>query len=337
MSAISMFQEYSQKENHATNNTLLILSLLAKHSPIRFEQVLKSILLIDLDDDKTLKVGLSFAQQVKEQASIPDAYIQQLPFNLYIETKLGEQSEEQVQRHLQSIAAKSEFSLHSWLLSLTIAPMSQDKIIYYKTIASEKSVCFAATTFADILNAMKDVCRDHDDYLNEIIGEYESCMRVQGLLGERWRWLVVFPCGTSLEANQKFGIYSEPTERNQKWKSSKFLGLYTNKKVHYIGVISTVVQAKVINNVLLDIKVEYGQIEKTHEERILNFVRTANYYEFTNSTRFYLMDEKSPINFIKSSKGGSQQHRYIDLCEYGIKKDADLKQVVAVLEGKEYL
>jgi hypothetical protein len=306
MSAISMFQKYSQKENHATNNTLLILSLLAKHSPIRLEQVLKSVLSIDPDDDTTLKVGLSFAQQIKESESVPDAYIQQQPFNLYIETKLGEQSEEQMQRHLRSIEAKSTLGQHSWLLSLTITPMLQNKIVYYKTIADEKGVGFAATTFADVLNAMKNVCRDHDDYLNEIISEYESCMRSEGLLGELWRWLVVFPCGTSLEANKEFSIYSEPAERNSKWQSSKFLGLYSNKKVHSVGVISTVVQAKVTDNQLLDIKLECGQLQEKHEERILSFVRAANYYDFTDSTRFYLMDETLPINFIKSSRGGSQ-------------------------------
>jgi hypothetical protein len=294
--------------------------------------------LIDPDDDKTLKVGLSFGQQIKEKESIPDGHIQQQSFNLYIETKLGEQSDEQMQRHFCSIAAKSGLSLHLWLLSLTIAPMSQVRVAHYKAMASEKGISFAATTFADVLNAMKDVCRDHDDYLNEIIREYEACIRSEGLLGENWRWLVVFPCGDSLRANQDFGIYSEPAERNQKWQSSKFIGLYTNKKVHCLGVVSTVIQAKVIDSQLLDIKLECGQLQKTHEDRILNFVRTANYYDFTDSTRFYLMDEKLPVNFVKSSKGGLQRHRYIDLGEYGIRKDtADLKQIVAVLEGKEYL
>ncbi len=98
MSRVSHFQRFSQPENHATNNTLLLLRYFYESSPFRIQNVLSSLL------ESDLTIGLTFDQQVKRAASIPDALIEQKPMRIYIETKRGKDLDHgQIRRHFKSI------------------------------------------------------------------------------------------------------------------------------------------------------------------------------------------------------------------------------------------
>lgn len=55
MSRVSYFQRFSQAENHATNNTLLMLRHIYATGPARLEHVLS-----DLLEDQTLEIGVTF-------------------------------------------------------------------------------------------------------------------------------------------------------------------------------------------------------------------------------------------------------------------------------------
>lgn len=101
MSRVSHFQRFSQPENHATNNTLLLLRYFYQSSPFKIQSVLTSLLEADLS------IGLAFEQQVKGDASIPDALITQEQMRIYIETKRGGALDpDQIRRHLKSISEK---------------------------------------------------------------------------------------------------------------------------------------------------------------------------------------------------------------------------------------
>jgi hypothetical protein len=56
MSKISHFQRYSGRENHATNNTLLVLRHVYQASPHKLESVLDDVL------EEPLNIGLTFEQ-----------------------------------------------------------------------------------------------------------------------------------------------------------------------------------------------------------------------------------------------------------------------------------
>ena len=77
MSQVSYFQRFSQPENHATNNTLLVLRYFYQSSPFKIQRALTSLLEADLS------IGLSFQQQVRGGASVPDALIMQEPLHIY--------------------------------------------------------------------------------------------------------------------------------------------------------------------------------------------------------------------------------------------------------------
>ncbi|VAW14657.1 hypothetical protein MNBD_ALPHA12-426, partial [hydrothermal vent metagenome] len=96
MSGISYFQRYSQKENHATNNTMLVLRYFYNESPKKFEEIIGEL------TGGTVSIGVEFNQQIRGQNSVPDAQISQRPFDIFIEAKLdGALDENQLERHIK--------------------------------------------------------------------------------------------------------------------------------------------------------------------------------------------------------------------------------------------
>ena len=61
MSRVSHFQRFSQPENHATNNTLLVLRHFYQSSPFKIQRVLTSLLETDLS------IGLAFEQRFRQR------------------------------------------------------------------------------------------------------------------------------------------------------------------------------------------------------------------------------------------------------------------------------
>lgn len=64
MNSISYFQRFSGKENHVTNNTLLMLRHVYQASPAKLENVLNELL------DEPLTIGLLFEQQIVGSHSV---------------------------------------------------------------------------------------------------------------------------------------------------------------------------------------------------------------------------------------------------------------------------
>jgi hypothetical protein len=99
MSHVSYFQRFSHPENHATNNTLLLLRYFYQSSPFKIERALTEVIETDLS------IGLSFQQQIRGDVSVPDALITQEALRIFVETKRGgDLDADQIKRHLQTIA-----------------------------------------------------------------------------------------------------------------------------------------------------------------------------------------------------------------------------------------
>ncbi len=111
MSSIHYFQRYSQPENVATNNTLLLFSRLYQHSSNKFKGFLNELL-----DDTDLEAGVIFNQQERGTGSVPDGSISQTSFKVIIETKMHQHfSVSQLSAHLSSFG-NEEYQI---LLSLS--------------------------------------------------------------------------------------------------------------------------------------------------------------------------------------------------------------------------
>ncbi|MEI6490090.1 MAG: hypothetical protein WCP52_14055, partial [Bacteroidota bacterium] len=150
MSSIHYFQRYSQPENVATNNTLLLLSRLYQDSPNKFKGFLN-----DLLDDNDLEAGIQFNQQQKGKGSVPDGNLSQVSFKVVVETKLHKHfSLQQLTEHLNSFGTEQ----HQVLLSLSPKlPDNSLKLQIESAVSSFNSqnktaIKYLPTTFQEIVS-----------------------------------------------------------------------------------------------------------------------------------------------------------------------------------------
>src|SRR6266849_2473842 len=100
MSDVHYFPRYSQPENFATNNTLLLLLRLNQYNRFKFERFLDA--LFAEAGIEFAKPGLYFQQQKATGASVLDGFIAQDSFKIAVETKSGKWFDPiQLEHHLQ--------------------------------------------------------------------------------------------------------------------------------------------------------------------------------------------------------------------------------------------
>jgi len=332
LSRVSHFQRFSQPENHATNNTLLVLRYFYQSSPFKIQRALTSLLEADLS------IGLTFEQQVKGDASVPDALITQEPMRIFIETKRGgDLDSAQIRRHLKSIAQHSGGTGRSdgtVLIGLTKEPIAESDRKSLGAEAALQGITFAAVTFSQIVEALKAQCADFERELLSIVEDYDSYLAEEGLLEERNQWLVVFPCGTSIADNARFGLYYEPPSRPCK-RNYRFIGVYNRKTVAYVGTVEAIAVASWSDGVV-SFTEEAGPLTDNHRKRIASAVEETHYYDLKGDpVRFYLVDSFIPTDAKKTSPGGIMGLRYLDLSKilpaYNPRKDYTSEELAAAL------
>lgn len=334
MSRVSHFQRFSQPENHATNNTLLALRYFYQSSPFKLQRILNSLL------EEDLSIGLTFEQQVKGAGSIPDALISQQSLKLYIETKRGgDLDAEQIIRHLASMEHDG-IGAGEVLMGLTKEPIDQKARNHLKEVAAKQAVTFAAVTFSQVVEALRAQCAPFDVDLNAVADDYEAYLSEEGLLEERNQWLIVVPCGTSINENARFGLYYEPASRPCK-RNHRFLGLYTQKAVAYVGVIFCIAVASFERDGRAEIVAEAGTISESDRTRIMEAVSMTSYYDLKETPhRFYLVEEFVPLNLRKISAGGIMGLRYLDLTklapDYDQRSHYSANELAKLLQGRTW-
>ncbi|MCY4264773.1 MAG: hypothetical protein OXE78_07955, partial [Gammaproteobacteria bacterium] len=236
MSKVNYFQRYSARENHITNNSLLMLRHVYNISPLKLNNVLSE--LSDIGDK--ISIGPLFEQQKRESASIPDAHICQNQFNIFIETKTGGELEKiQLNNHIKSIADNYKGWKNNILFGLTTQPMQQDFKDVITKIAKENRIIFISITFRQLLKSLRNVCEVYENNLEEIINDYRDFLKEEGLL-QTSNYLTAFPVGDTYKENLEYKLYFEPADRNSKCQSN-YIGFYRNKQIEYIFEPSTVV------------------------------------------------------------------------------------------------
>jgi hypothetical protein len=337
MSRVSYFQRFSQQENHATNNTLLLLRYFYQSSPFKIQKALTSLL------DTELSIGLTFEQQIKGGASVPDALIKQEPVRIFFETKRGgELDPNQIRRHFKSIAGgqtganRGEGTI---LIGLTKEPIANADREQLATDAASQGLTFAAVTFSQVVEALKEQCAPFDEELLSIVEDYESFLRDEKLLEGRNQWLMVFPCGRSITENERFNLYYEPASRPCK-RNNRFIGIYNRKTIAYVGVVEAIVA------VSHDLGVpsfteEAGRLTDDRRKRIMSAIEETSYYDLKGSPmRFYLVDSFSPTSAKKTSAGGIQRMWWRDLSAmvpgYDPRKEYTSGELADALKGVKW-
>lgn len=329
MSRVSYFQTFSQRENHVTNNTLLLLRYVYQSSQFKLESLLSELF------ESAPSLGLHFDQQIRESYSVPDAVMSQDRFRIYIETKLGAGLwRDQIERHARGIGQEKHEA--TYLIGLTRSPIADAEQDALKQACKDHHVIFASVTFSDVLAAARSVCAEHEVNLASIIDDYETFLASVGLLDDRWKRLAAVACGTSYQENETFRLYYEGADRRSK-DSCRFLGIYRNKTVSLIGAPRAVLICRYENDGVVVEKAESGTASADDLDRIKKVIESTGYYDLKNgSLRFYLVDEWAPCEIRKASPGGIRAVRYIDLTDYvpeAILRNGSLTAVAEKLSG----
>lgn len=313
MTRVSYFQRYSQRENHVTNNTLLILRHFYQTSPQKVRDVFSELA------DADIPIGLTFQQQVKESSSVPDALISQEPLSIYIETKRGAWLDlSQLKRHIDSISGSANDRYTKILFGLTTEPIEKGVREELIRKSKEAKIVFISITFMDLIQSLRNVCKDHEDNLTEVLDDYESYLEDENLL-QVGEVLSAFACGISLSENLQYQLYFQPSGWPSKARS-KFIGLYGNKTISHVAEISSVVVGYYSNekDMFIVEKIEKGELSEAEECRIVKAGEACTYFgDFAeHSHRYYLFDEVHETNFRKSSPGPMRRLRIFNLADW---------------------
>lgn len=315
MSKVHYFQRYSQRENIATNNTLLLLSRLYAHEPSYLEAFLN-----DLVETGTLEVGPTFIQQAThEGASVPDAVIAQKSFKLVVEAKHHTQpAVEQLGEHLKSFGDEET----QVIMLLTRAEQTEtfkERLgaeVKSFNLSRSKGVVDICTTFEKLIGSFGDTLADHDYEMRELLEDYEAFCFEENLLPREDRWMRAVPCGKTLEDNLALGLYYQPVGRAS--REHRYLGVYKNKKVQGIGEIDNVVVADLSEDGLeihdrSDREKPVSQQQRERIEKAIHNAREQHGYNIATGHKFFLVDEFHRTDFRKTSSGGLMAQRYFDL------------------------
>jgi len=335
MTRISYFQRFSQRENHATNNTLLVMRHFYQASPQKIGAVLSDL----VDDD--LSVGLVFEQQIKSSDSVPDALISQPPLDIFFETKRGgELDRDQIERHIASIGNSSSALSRKILIGLTRTPIGLDVRDELVRKAKSQNVIFVSITFADIVRALRSVCETHEITLRDILSDYEDYLISEDLM-QIGDMMTVVPCGTSMNENVEYSLYFEPAGRPSKAKS-KFFGLYSQKCIRYLASIKTIVNGIQGADGFQVTRTEKGKLSEAEKERIEGAIKACTYFPnfAQDEHRYHLFDEIHETEISKTSKGGIWGTRVFNLNEWldydEPTKAYSAKEAAEFLKGKTF-
>ncbi|MGM0743529.1 MAG: hypothetical protein ACQEVT_18385 [Pseudomonadota bacterium] len=336
MAAINHFQRYSQRENHVTNNTMLMLRHVYRTTPGLMEDLLSALL-----EDDEIEIGPGFEQQVGGSHSTPDAVLIQKPLNIYIEAKRGDWLHDtQIEGHLKSIESKEHPAGTAWLVGLTTNHVPEAKVEQWRKLAKKRGVNFAIVTYRDLIGAIEAII-DAEPDLNEILEDYRSFIAAEGLLPDQHRKIVVMLCGQSWAENVAHGVYFEPESRNAKWTQAHYLGVYHNKRVSHFGrIVAAAICRKIDGELVVDTE-ELGKLDDDGRARISAIIDAADYFENLRSDahRYYLVDRFAQTDIRKTSPGGMMGHRYLDIENLTGKEPGlgdDLETVAQILNGSEY-
>jgi hypothetical protein len=310
VAGISYFQRYSQRENHVTNNTLLVLRHLYQTAPGKLEQVVREIV-----GQEAVSLGLTFHQQTRGSASVPDGLISQAPFRLYFETKLGPSLDrDQILRHIQSIAdERTPATGEAFLVGLSTEVMPSPEKEVLAAAAKAQGIVFVATSFVELVAALDAACASHDVALRAVLDDFNEFLASEGLLFQSEDWMLVVPCGVSLAENQRFGIYYDGIDRPRR-SPCTFLGAYSEKAVRLVGRITAILACGYANGVAEVIEVERGAATDEALERIAAVIEATSYYDLrTQPQRYYVVDEFAPTNLIKRDKGPIRGAQYLQI------------------------
>ncbi|XBQ17582.1 MAG: hypothetical protein ABL308_06780 [Oceanicaulis sp.] len=317
MRQVTLFPPYKQPENLVTNAVLVLLSQVYRLAPELFAAVLTSL------TETESQVGPQFNNQIRVSGGtgIPDALIHQPPFKLYVETKLNDYiTEDQIRAHVSSIRQHEPLVPSTALLGLTKDALDAEHAQRLSAICESGGVRFVQSTFAELAELIRNNSAEFRTQINDIVDEFHTFLVEADLIPISENRLLVNPCGTSFEQNERWNIYHDQPGRSKSF--CKYIGIYKNKSVRLVGRVRGVVvvefegdDIRILENFRLPWEpLSPVNITAEFKARMFGIADSSPFYSLRDEeVRFYLVDRLVPTDFRKVSPQGIMGHRYFVL------------------------
>lgn len=308
MQEIHYFQRYTQPENVATNNTLLLFSRLYHYSPYKFTAVLDEIF-----SKQQLEAGIQFTQQNRSLSSVPDGTITQQSFKIAIETKLHANfSISQLENHCKSFSDEKVKILVSLSPGLNRWAEKSREAIGKLSDKHKINVFYVDLRFSDLIECIRRNLDVGDFEFTSILDDYEEYCFASDLIDDSHNWLRAVVCGKSFDDNFKYNLYYDPVERG--YSAHGYLGIYYDKAIRGIGRIVNIVTADYKDG-QLNIIESLHDVLSDQQSRIIGAIDSAKARDWgvNEGHKFFITDKIERTEFIKTTKYPLQRTKFFDL------------------------
>jgi len=337
MENIHFFSRYSSQENFVTNNTLLLLSRINLIDRRFFETLLNH-----LTGSTDFFIGPSFSQQrASGGKGIPDGMIQQQSFKIVIETKLWDGNfwrKEDYVSHFQNEQIRILLTLSKNGIKAQRRQEFVMKLAQYDVeVKAPGRTLHADLSFHSLIEKAREVIIDtntrHKLEIEDLLNDYEGFISDASLLDDT-DYRMHVPAVTNSESdNLKYKLYYNRTYTNE--TPHRFIGLYKNKAIRYIGETKCIVIAQINSHGLVNYNVLKGTLTLELQERLERFFLEQGWGN-KSEVKFHLFDELHQTYFAKKSSYGIMGPRHFILKQHIEKfpKSFDSKWLATELDGK---
>ena len=329
MPRIHYFQRYSSKENTVTNNTLQLITRIYNYSNAIASKLLSDII------DESIEIGIEINQQKKAKGSVPDGVIIQRSFKILIESKVDSAvDDDQIIRHAANFTNEAQ----KILLLLTKQPIGagrEDAIGRKLSSTYSGGILFKNITYESICNSIKSLFKEYEYEMKDLVEDYLEYCNETKLFDQSRHLMRILPCGESVNLNKKYGIYFHPSDRG--YTDHSYVGIYARKRVQCLWQIETVFDIDYKGNKLIKTLVQ-GKDTDEYDQKIISIIKDAKDvcgYQIETGHRFFCGKKAIETNFVKTSPGGIQGARFINLKDV-IGNFTDADDIAQKLRNKKW-
>jgi hypothetical protein len=266
MSNISIFSDYSQKENRVTNYCLLVLKLLYEENPKYLNEILATL----CGEEFSNQVGVTFKQQERKKSSVPDGLILQKAFSIFIEVKKNDWfTNRQLEAHLEALNKEKEGKKILIALSnFEVNDIKRFEILEKARAEKYPNILFSAVGFEEFVSALS--IENLPKNIQDFVAEFKDYLSEQNLL-PRWRHILdVINCAGIPRDVLEGGVYMCPASNGAySHRRSRYFGMYKNKRVSIVSEIEAIFDVD-IHSDDLDSKAKMKWINvEPHDKKIL--------------------------------------------------------------------
>lgn len=334
MSQFVYFQKYHGKENVHSSNVLYMLQKVYYYNPRKFYKFLEELLESEEPDNWILQ----FKTQEKHSKGVTDFSIIQKSFKIVVEAKekYNHFDITQIERHLEAL--KNE-SIENKIL-LTLAPFENDQNVFLSLKQKHKEIIFLAITYKQLYEKLLSVIDEMRDYeLKDMVEEFYEYCNAEDLIDETDDTIMVRLAGSTIDFNIKEENRIYYDKAGGKYSGFRYIGLYNNKSVKYVGKVVMIVEAR-LQNQEIQCELKYlknGKIDENILKRIKNAMdNQAQLYDNTDIPHYYyLVDKFCPIeNFTKKSNRALYGKKKFFLRDLGLNPNAEVEEIAEKMKNR---